>query len=182
MTDQRPSGYRGALPTRNDTIARPWVLAVVGIFVLMFVLAFLGFPSSLFPAPSGSPNPSFSLSPSTSAAPSASGASASEAASASEQASASEAASASVEASASEAVALADGIARGGLMSRSTGPIDTCSRLSRVDLTPWLSESRTELRDPKAKGCRIPSVAARTGRSPQDQQVESRGWRAPGMA
>ena len=82
MTDQRPSGYRGALPTRNDTLARPWVLAVVAIFVLMFVLAFLGFPSSLFPTPSGSPNPSFSLSPSTSAAPSASGdASASESAS-----------------------------------------------------------------------------------------------------
>ena len=100
MTDQRPSGYRGALPTRNDTIARPWVLAVVAIFVLMFVLAFLGFPSSLFPQPSGSPNPSFSLSPSTSAAASPSG-SASEGASASDQASASAAASASEEASAS---------------------------------------------------------------------------------
>ena len=100
MTDQRPSGYRGALPTRNDTIARPWVLAVVAIFVLMFVLAFLGFPSSLFPQPSGSPNPSFSLSPSTSAAASPS-ASASEQASASEEASASAAASASEEASAS---------------------------------------------------------------------------------
>ena len=92
MTDQRPSGYRGALPTRNDTIARPWVLAVVAIFVLMFVLAFLGFPSSLFPDASGSPNPSFSLSPSTSAEPSTSGgASASEQASSSEEASASEA-------------------------------------------------------------------------------------------
>jgi len=100
MTDQRPSGYRGALPTRNDTIARPWVLAVVAIFVLMFVLAFLGFPSSLFPQPSGSPNPSFSLSPSTSAAASPSG-SASEQASASEASSASAAASASDEASAS---------------------------------------------------------------------------------
>ena len=73
MTDQRSSGYRGALPTRNDTIARPWVLAVVAIFVLMFALSFLGFPASLFPEPSGAPNPSFSLSPSTSAAPSASG-------------------------------------------------------------------------------------------------------------
>jgi hypothetical protein len=84
MTDQRPSGYRGALPTRNDTIARPWVLAVAAIFVLMFVLAFLGFPSSLFPEPSGAPNPSSSLLPSSSAAPSASGdASASEEASAS---------------------------------------------------------------------------------------------------
>jgi hypothetical protein len=84
MTDQRPSGYRGALPTRNDTIARPWVLAVVAIFVLMFVLAFLGFPSSLFPEPSGPPNPSSSLLPSSSAEPSASSdASASEEASAS---------------------------------------------------------------------------------------------------
>ena len=73
MTDQRPSGYRGALPTRNDTLAKPWVLVVVAIFVLMFVLAFLGFPSSLFPGASGSPNPSSSLLPSTSAAPSASG-------------------------------------------------------------------------------------------------------------
>ena len=96
MTDQRPSGYRGALPTRNDAIARPWVLAVVAVFVLMFVLAFLGFPSSLFPEPSGSPNPSFSLAPSSSAAPSASGQ-----ASTSEEASASEDASASQEASAS---------------------------------------------------------------------------------
>jgi hypothetical protein len=68
MTDQRPSGYRGALPPRNDTIARPWVLAVVAIFVLMFVLAFLGFPSSLFPEPSAAPNPSFSLPPSSSSA------------------------------------------------------------------------------------------------------------------
>ena len=102
MTDQRPSGYRGALPTRNDTIARPWVLAVVAIFVLMFVLAFLGFPSSLFPEPSGAPNPSFSLSPSTSAAPSSSGASASEAPSASEEPSTSAAPSASVAPSASE--------------------------------------------------------------------------------
>jgi hypothetical protein len=58
MTDQRPSGYRGALPPRNDTIARPWVLAVIATFVLMFVLSFLGFPASLFPDPSGSPNPS----------------------------------------------------------------------------------------------------------------------------
>jgi hypothetical protein len=96
MTDQRPSGYRGALPTRNDTIARPWVLAVVAIFALMFVLAFLGFPSSLFPEPAGSPNPSFSLLPSASAAPSASeGGSASEEASSSAAASTSEAASAS---------------------------------------------------------------------------------------
>lgn len=75
MTEQRPSGYRGALPPRNDVIARPWVLAVIAIFVLMFVFAYLGYPASLFPQPSSAPNPSFSLSPSTSAAPSASGSS-----------------------------------------------------------------------------------------------------------
>ena len=67
MTDQqRPAGYRGALPTRNDELARPWVLLVIGLFVAMFVLAFLGFPSSLFPSPSDSPLPSFSLAPSES--------------------------------------------------------------------------------------------------------------------
>ena len=73
MTDQqRPSGYRGALPERNDAMARPWVVTVIAIFVLMFVLAFLGFPSSLFPRASGSPRASTSLLPSASAAASAS--------------------------------------------------------------------------------------------------------------
>jgi hypothetical protein len=73
MTDQqRPSGYRGALPERHDAMARPWVVTVIAIFVLMFVLAFVGFPSSLFPRASGSPLASNSLLPSTSAAASAS--------------------------------------------------------------------------------------------------------------
>ena len=56
MSD-RPSGYRGALPTRNDALAKPWVIAVVVIFVLIFALAALGFPSKTFPrapVPSGS--------------------------------------------------------------------------------------------------------------------------------
>ena len=67
MTDQqRPSGYRGALPARNDALARPWVVTVIAIFVLMFVLAFMGFPSSLFPGASGSPLASNSLAPSSS--------------------------------------------------------------------------------------------------------------------
>lgn len=71
MTDQqRPGGYRGALPPRNDALARPWVLIVIIIFLLMFVLAFMGFPSSLFPRASGSPRPSVSLSPLASGAPS----------------------------------------------------------------------------------------------------------------
>jgi len=75
MTDARrpEGGYRGALPPRQDELARPWVVIVFVIFVLIFVLSFLGFPSKLFVEPSPSPSPSFSLSPSASAAPSASG-------------------------------------------------------------------------------------------------------------
>jgi hypothetical protein len=70
MTDQqRPGGYRGALPSRNDALARAWVLIVIAIFLLMFVLAFLGFPSSLWPRASGSPRPSVTLAPSASVAP-----------------------------------------------------------------------------------------------------------------
>jgi hypothetical protein len=79
MTDQqRPGGYRGALPTRNDSLARPWVIAVVLMFVLIFVLAFVGFPSKLLratesPGASIGPLPSLSASAgaSASAAPSA---------------------------------------------------------------------------------------------------------------
>lgn len=74
MTDQqrpaRSGGYRGALPPRNDALARPWVIIVIGLFLLMFVLAFVGFPSSLFRGSSGSPSPSISLEPSASVAPS----------------------------------------------------------------------------------------------------------------
>ena len=73
MTDQqRPSGYRGALPERHDALARPWIVTVIAIFLLMFVLAFVGFPSSLFAGASGSPQPSNSLVPSASSAASAS--------------------------------------------------------------------------------------------------------------
>jgi hypothetical protein len=71
MTDQqRPGGYRGALPPRNDALARPWVVIVIAAFLLMIVLAFAGFPSSLFPSASASPRASSSLSPSASIAPS----------------------------------------------------------------------------------------------------------------
>lgn len=62
----REPGYRGALPPRGDQLARPWVLIVVGLFVLIFVLSFLGLPSRLFPTPSPEPIPSFSLQPSPS--------------------------------------------------------------------------------------------------------------------
>jgi hypothetical protein len=61
MTSERPTGYRGALPTRNDALAKPWVIAVIAIFVLIFVLAALGFPSKVFPRASAEPQPSFSV-------------------------------------------------------------------------------------------------------------------------
>jgi hypothetical protein len=96
MTQQRPeSGYRGALPPRQDALARPWVIIVIALFVLMFALAFLGFPSRLVPEATPTPRPS--VVPSASVAPSASG---SESASASESGSASASASPSPSASA----------------------------------------------------------------------------------
>jgi hypothetical protein len=65
---ERPSGYRGALPTRTDALAAPWVITVVVIFVLMFALAALGFPSKAFPSASGSAQPSGSVAASSSPA------------------------------------------------------------------------------------------------------------------
>ena len=67
----KPAGYRGALPERVDRLARPWVITVIAIFVLMLVLAFAGIPSRLTPTPSPVPLPSVNA-PSGSAAPSAS--------------------------------------------------------------------------------------------------------------
>jgi hypothetical protein len=58
---ERPSGYRGALPTRNDALAKPWVIAVIVIFLLIFVLAALGFPSKAFPRSSAVPQASTSI-------------------------------------------------------------------------------------------------------------------------
>jgi hypothetical protein len=72
MTDQRRGGsargddapgYRGALPPREDALARPWVLIVLGIFVLMLALSFANVPSTLFPSPTPSPLPSISAAP-----------------------------------------------------------------------------------------------------------------------
>jgi hypothetical protein len=59
--EARPSrapGYRGALPPRHDRLARPWVATVIVAFLLMLVLAGLGIPSRLLPAPSVAPIPS----------------------------------------------------------------------------------------------------------------------------
>ena len=73
MTDQdrSPGGYPGALPPRNDGLARPWVVTVIAIFVLMFVLALAGVPSSLIPESSPTPLPLPSVSASAPASVSA---------------------------------------------------------------------------------------------------------------
>jgi hypothetical protein len=67
---QKPSGYRGALPERNDTLAKPWLLAVVGIVVLIFVLSALEVPSRFIPEATPVPLPSLAPSESASAGPS----------------------------------------------------------------------------------------------------------------
>jgi hypothetical protein len=78
-TSNEPAGYRGALPSRDDRLARPWILLVIGIFVLVIVLSILGIPSRFIPEPTPVPLPSLPAS-SAEASPSAS-ASASESAS-----------------------------------------------------------------------------------------------------
>jgi hypothetical protein len=70
----RKPGYRGSLPTREDRLARPWILAVLGIFVLIIVLSVAGIPSRFIPDPTPFPLPSFaaeSAEPSGSVDPSA---------------------------------------------------------------------------------------------------------------
>jgi len=79
-TGRSEPGYRGALPTREDRLARSWIIAVIAIFVLVFVLAVLGVPSRFIPdptdvplptnPPSGSVEPSASASESGSVSPS----------------------------------------------------------------------------------------------------------------
>lgn len=64
---QKPGGYRGALPERNDTLARPWILGVTAVFVLIFVLAALEVPSRFLPEPTPLPTPSVAPSESPSA-------------------------------------------------------------------------------------------------------------------
>ena len=95
---KREPGYRGSLPPRQDHLARPWILTVIGIFVLIFVLAIAGVPSRFLPDPTPIPTAIPTASPS--AEPSGS-AEASESADASASASADASASASAEASAS---------------------------------------------------------------------------------
>jgi len=90
--DRAERGYRGALPAQEDHLARPWMLTIIGILVLVVVLSIVGIPSSLIPDPTPVPLPSTpasgSIEPSASASGGAS-ASASVSASASASASAS---------------------------------------------------------------------------------------------
>ena len=90
---KREPGYRGSLPPRQDRLAKPWLLIVAGIFVLIIVLSIAGVPSRFIPDPTPLPTPI--ATPTPSAEPSAS---ASEAASPSTEASAE----ASVDASAAD--------------------------------------------------------------------------------
>jgi hypothetical protein len=80
----RDTGYRGALPIRQDRLAKPWILTVVAIFLLVIVLSIAGIPSRFIPDPtieplpsvpaaSDTPEPTDSPSPSASPSGSASG-------------------------------------------------------------------------------------------------------------
>ena len=57
-------GYRGALPTRDDRLARPWVIAVIAIFVGIIVLSALEIPSRFGSEPTPLPVPSIPATPS----------------------------------------------------------------------------------------------------------------------
>jgi hypothetical protein len=67
---KREPGYRGSLPPREDRLARPWILVVVGIFVLIIVLSVAGVPSRFIPEPTPVPLPSLAPISSESASPS----------------------------------------------------------------------------------------------------------------
>ena len=57
-------GYRGALPTRGDRLARPWILAVFLIFIAVIVLSYFEIPSRFVPEPTPLPIPSIPATPS----------------------------------------------------------------------------------------------------------------------
>ena len=51
-------GYRGSLPSREDRLARPWIFAIIGIFLIVIVLSIAGIPSRFIPDPTAPPLPS----------------------------------------------------------------------------------------------------------------------------
>lgn len=55
---KREAGYRGALPPRQDRLARPWILIVSAFFVAILVFSVLGIPSRFIPDPTPIPLPS----------------------------------------------------------------------------------------------------------------------------
>lgn len=67
----REPGYRGSLPPRQDRLAKPWLMIVAGIFVLIIVLSIAGIPSSLIPDPTPVPTPIAPPTPSAEASASA---------------------------------------------------------------------------------------------------------------
>jgi hypothetical protein len=71
VSQSKPSdpGYRGALPPRNDWLARGWVAVVIMIFVLLFVLDILNVPTRLLPEPTPVPTPVVTPAPSGSSEP-----------------------------------------------------------------------------------------------------------------
>ena len=90
MTSQNTSpepGYRGALPSREDRLARPWILTILAIFLLVIVLSILGIPSRLIPEATPVPLPSLPSIPASSSAEASPSESASPSASVSEPAS-----------------------------------------------------------------------------------------------
>ena len=94
---KREPGYRGSLPPRQDRLAKPWLMVVAGIFVLIILLSVAGVPSRFIPDPTPLPTPI--ATPTPSAEPSAE---ASEEASPSAEASAEASAAESAEPSATD--------------------------------------------------------------------------------
>lgn len=68
---KREPGYRGSLPPRQDRLAKPWILAIAGIFVLIIVLSIAGVPSRFIPEPTPLPTPISTPTPSAEASDSA---------------------------------------------------------------------------------------------------------------
>ena len=75
----REPGYRGSLPPQQDRLAKPWLMTVAGIFVLIIVLSIAGIPSAFIPDPTPVPTPVTTPAPSVEPSASASEAASAEA-------------------------------------------------------------------------------------------------------